>query len=101
MTQRKSALFAWVVALLSFTLAGLLIHAQHKVGSASPVIAANAMLVRQLQLTDLCVFTEASYTRNPAVAGAAPAFQDSPLSFEHFPSGALVQPHPAAARNVP
>lgn len=94
MTPRKSVLFIRVVALLSFTLAGLLIHARHKVGSASPVVAANALLVRQLQLTDLCVFTEASYTRNPAVTGTASAFQDSPLSLEHFPSGTLMQPSP-------
>lgn len=101
MTPRRSVLFVRAVALLSFTLAGLLIHARHRLGSAPPVVAANALLVRQLQLTDLCVFTEASYTRNPAVAGTAPAFQDSPLSFEHFPSGALMQPPPAAGRKVP
>lgn len=92
MTPRKSVLFLSAVACLTLTLAGLLAHARHRVNSAAPVVAANALLVRQLQLTDLCIFTEASYTRNPNISGLASAFQDSPLSLEHFPSGALMQP---------
>ncbi len=48
-------------------------------------------------LTDLALFTEARYARHPAMADLHSAFQDGPLSFEHFPSGALVAP----ARDFP
>jgi hypothetical protein len=51
-------------------------------------------LVRQLQLTDLCLFTDARYTRNPSQADLHSPFQDYPLAFEHFPSGALLPPPP-------
>lgn len=54
---------------------------------------ANADLVRQLGLTDLSLFTEASYTRHPSHADRHSAFQDGPGTPEHFPSGSLIQPN--------
>jgi hypothetical protein len=47
-------------------------------------------LVVQLQLTDLCLFTEARYTRHLSQADLHSAFQDHPLGLEHFPTGSLV-----------
>jgi hypothetical protein len=94
MTCRKSALFLNAVAILTLILAGLLVHARQRASHAARLDSANALLARQLQLTDLCVFTEAGYTRNPGITGTASAFQDSPLSLEHFPSGTLMQPPP-------
>jgi hypothetical protein len=55
-------------------------------------------LVRSLQLTDLCLFTEARYTRHLSQADLHSAFQDHPLAFEHFPSGSLVVPPAAVTR---
>jgi hypothetical protein len=49
-------------------------------------------MVRRLELTDLCLFTEASYTRHLTQADLHTPFQDSPMTLEHFPSGALVAP---------
>jgi len=49
-------------------------------------------MVQQLQLTDLCLFTEARYTRHPSMADLHSAFQDHPLALEHFPSGSLTPP---------
>ena len=49
-------------------------------------------LVEQLQLTDLCLFTEARYTRHLSQADLHSAFQDHPLGLEHFPTGSLVLP---------
>ena len=49
-------------------------------------------MVRRLELTDLCLFTEANYTRHLSQADLHTPFQDSPMSLEHFPSGALVAP---------
>jgi hypothetical protein len=49
-------------------------------------------LVARLGLTDLCLFSEARYTRHPSQADLHSAFQDHPLAMEHFPSGSLVRP---------
>lgn len=52
-------------------------------------------VVRVLTLTDLCLFTEARYTRHPSMADLHAPFQEHPMSLEHFPSGAImaVPPH--------
>lgn len=47
-------------------------------------------IVKMLALTDLCLFTEARYTRHPSMADLHTPFQDHPLSLEHFPSGSLI-----------
>ena len=49
-------------------------------------------MVSQLQLTDLCLFTEARYTRHLSQADLHSAFQDHPFGLEHFPAGSLVSP---------
>lgn len=51
-------------------------------------------IVRVLTLTDLCLFTEARYTRHPTMADLNTPFQDHPVSLEHFPSGAIMAPPP-------
>ena len=47
-------------------------------------------MVRVLALTDLCLFTEARYTRHPSMADMHTPFQEHPLSLEHFPSGSIM-----------
>ncbi|MEN6622036.1 MAG: hypothetical protein ABFD50_10850, partial [Smithella sp.] len=42
-----------------------------------------------LELTDLCLFTEARYTRHPSQADIYSAFQDHPVALEHFPAGSI------------
>ncbi len=69
---------------------GLLFVDSHFRKSASA--ASNAerrALVRSLQLTDLSLFTEARYTRHLSQADLHSAFQDHPLSAEHFPAGSF------------
>jgi hypothetical protein len=56
------------------------------------LVAEKQRLVVQLALTDLCLFTEARYTRHPSQADLFAAFQDHPLALEHFPTGSLVLP---------
>jgi hypothetical protein len=51
-----------------------------------------AAMVRELGLTDLCLFTEASYTRHITQTDLRTPFQEFPLSLEHFPSGSLMLP---------
>lgn len=55
-------------------------------------IALESALVADLGLTDLCLSSEARYTRHPSQADLHAAFQDHPLALEHFPSGSLIPP---------
>lgn len=48
-----------------------------------------------LGLTDLCVATEARYTRHPAVSEPIAPFMDHPGAIEHFPTGSFWAPPPA------
>jgi hypothetical protein len=87
---RKSTVFVLftVVNLLLFAL--FLVHARTVQGRVEAQLLPSAQIVKELQLTDLCLFTEARYTRHPSMADFHSAFQDHPLSLEHFPSGSLV-----------
>ena len=100
MAPRHSTLFLGGTTILWLLLAGLLTGSLFAVGAAQPALSRKAQLVRDLELTDLCLFTEASYTRHLAMTDLNTPFQDSPGSFEHFPTGALVAPphHLVAAR---
>lgn len=51
-------------------------------------------IVRALTLTDVCLTTEARYTRHPSMADLHTPFQEHPLALDHFPSGALMTPPP-------
>jgi hypothetical protein len=85
---------AYLICLaLSMAVFGLLmVHAALGGKRHMHVIRENAAMVEALGLTDLCMFTEARYTRHPAVADLNTAFQDHPASLEHFPSGSLIGP---------
>ena len=43
-------------------------------------------------ITDLCLSTEAAYTRHPSQSDWHSPFQSHPLALEYFPSGAIVTP---------
>ena len=92
MKARRSTIYLTTTALLTLVLAGLVLHASREVRGSEPGLARKAELVRQIELTDLCLFTEANYTRNPSMTDMATPFQDSPMSLDHFPSGALIGP---------
>jgi len=67
------------------------LHARHAQQHAGSQMAQ----LRRLQVTDLCLVTEARYTRHPALADHHAPFQEHPLALEHFPSGSLILPsHP-------
>jgi hypothetical protein len=61
-------------------------------------LAWKAELVARLQLTDVCLFPEARYTRHPSQSDIHSAFQDHPVGLEHFPSGSILSP-PRALSN--
>ena len=94
MPGRKSNIFFIVVALGAAAFGLMIAHAHHRNGNAGPGLKEKAMLVERLELTDLCLFTDARYARHPSMADLHTAFQDSPMSVEHFPSGTLILPPP-------
>lgn len=87
-----------MLALLLFLLLTIataaLLHAERTERRAGPGRERNRTLVTQLRLTDLCLTTEAPYTRNPSLADRHTPFQDHPVALEHFPSGSLIAPPP-------
>jgi hypothetical protein len=63
--------------------------AARRVRAAAGDAAVQAALVARLGLTDVCLFTDARYTRHLSQADAFSAFQDHPRAIEHFPSGSV------------
>jgi hypothetical protein len=90
--MRKSTAFILVTSVNIVLMALLVLNARHRQREDGPMLSANAEMVRSLLISDLCLFTEARYTRHPAMADLHAPFQDHPLAFEHFPSGSLVAP---------
>ena len=90
--MRNSSLFFIYITSGAVLLSLLLAHASFSESARQPVLEEKAALVKTLKLTDLCLFTEARYTRNLSQADLNTAFQDHPLSLEHFPSGSFTQP---------
>jgi hypothetical protein len=91
--MRKSTLFIGLTAVGCLCLAGLI--------GLYPIVAGKAtarridgerLIVGRLALTDLCLFTEASYTRHPNLADRFVPFQDHPMAASHFPSESLLGP---------
>ena len=70
----------------------LFIHPHLQRDDSHNKLAKRKDLVRTLRLTDLCIFTEARYTRHLSQADLQSPFQDYPTAFDHFPSGSLVRP---------
>jgi hypothetical protein len=94
MPSRKSDFFIVFVVICSMFMLLMTVHAAFSVRHAMQNIQAKARMVRELHLTDLCLFTDARYTRHPSMADLHTAFQDHPMSLEHFPSGTVVAPPP-------
>lgn len=90
MAPRRSTMFLQLLlamGLLAIAAAG---HSKAGRASAAPDLALQAALVARLELTDLCLSTEARYTRHPSQADAFAPFQDHPRAIEHFPSGSIL-----------
>jgi hypothetical protein len=90
--MRKSTFFYAGFAVLLVLFGLMFAHAYFRQNTDRPLLQAKQEMVRQLELTDLCLFTDARYTRHPTMADLNTPFQDYPLSLEHFPSGSLVPP---------
>ncbi|HMK49634.1 MAG TPA: hypothetical protein VK435_06250 [Thermodesulfovibrionales bacterium] len=96
---RKSGIFLCFIAVSLLLVSVMFVYAFFRVRSDAGTIIRQSEIVKELQLTDLCLFTEARYTRNPSQADLHAAFQDHPVSIEHFPAGSLVMP-PECLRRI-
>ena len=91
--MRKSTIYLTFITFCIVVLALLLVaHPLLSTPYYEQILAGKKTLVQKLELTDLCLFTEARYTRHLSQADLHSAFQDHPMAFEHFPSGSLVLP---------
>jgi hypothetical protein len=96
---RRTRTFGLFVAGLAALFGAMAAHAVLAARAAGPALRERAALVRRLGLTDLCLSTEANYTRHLALADFHTAFQDHPLALEHFPSGSVLEPSPPLRRD--
>ena len=97
--MRPSTVYIGATVCLVLLLAGLLGHSYSEREASRELLQRMTGMVSSLNLTDLCLFTEASYTRHLSMTDFTTPFQDSPLAFEHFPTGALVTPPPHLGRS--
>ena len=92
MWQRKCNRFFFYIQLNIIILILMFVHAYFARSAAVSIFQEKSGLVSRYELTDLCLFTDARYTRHPVMADLNTPFQDYPMSFEHFPSGSLMTP---------
>ncbi|MBU0484444.1 MAG: hypothetical protein KKB30_08020 [Proteobacteria bacterium] len=90
--MRPSKVLFIVVLFLVFVDAGLYLHARDQQKRYASSLEAIKIATAVLGLTDLCVSTEARYTRHPAVSDPIVPFMDHPGAIEHFPSGSFWAP---------
>ncbi|TAN39379.1 MAG: hypothetical protein EPN25_12005 [Nitrospirae bacterium] len=94
MSGTRSFLMLFLVIVTGLLLCLMLVHAGSARRKAVPALTMKSEMVKRFGLTDLCIFTDARYTRHPSMADLHTPFQSYPLSFEHFPSGSLMPPPP-------
>jgi hypothetical protein len=90
--MRKSTGYFVFLLFLAVTFTALFPHARYRQTAEAHSLDTMAGMVRDLGLTDLCLFTEASYTRHITQTDLRTPFQEVPMSLEHFPSGSLMLP---------
>jgi hypothetical protein len=79
-----------IILLFFFILdTSLFIHSQRLKEEIRSDEEIQKIAVAGLGLTDLCVATEARYTRHPAVSDPMAPFMDHPGALEHFPTGSF------------
>ena len=88
--MRRSLKFLLFIAASLLLFLALPLHARHARQDGDATLLNSPL--RRLQVTDLCLATEARYTRHPAMADRHAPFQEHPLALEHFPTGALIMP---------
>ena len=88
--RRKSHVFLFYIGVNLLLLCLMFAHASFRQKSDLEALVKQREMVERLELTDLCLFTDARYTRHPSMADRNTPFQDYPMSLEHFPSGSIM-----------
>lgn len=92
MNNRKAEVFLLFIAFFFVLLLACISHAAISRSARVWEFREMAAMAQRYTLTDLALFTEARYTRNPSLADYYAAFQAHPMALEHFPSGSIVGP---------
>jgi hypothetical protein len=90
--MRKSDGFGLFIGSGMLLLMVILIQAHFVARADLPALRQKAAVARNLGLTDLCLSTEARYTRHLSQSDWHAAFQSHPLALDHFPSGSVLAP---------
>ena len=90
--MRKSDGFGLFIGSGMLLLVAILIQAHFLARADLPGLMQKAAVVKNLGLTDLCLSTEARYTRHLSQSDWHAAFQSHPLALDHFPSGSVLGP---------
>ena len=90
--MRKSDGFGLFIGSGILLLVAILVQAHFVMRAYLPLLQQKAAVAKNLGLTDLCLSTEARYTRHLSQADWHAAFQSHPLALDHFPSGSVLAP---------
>ncbi|MDD2904179.1 MAG: hypothetical protein PHU44_17265 [Syntrophales bacterium] len=90
--MRKSSIFLVFIGACSLALGLAFLDAHLQAAGDLPYLRQEIKVVETLQLTDLCLATEARHTRHPSQADWHSPFQSHPGALDHFPSGGIIQP---------
>ena len=90
--QRSVVYLSATIAGAAFLAGLILIHPGIGKRETTLRLAKERAMVARFELTDICLFTEASYLRHPNLADRFAPFQDSPMAQAHFPSESLLFP---------
>jgi hypothetical protein len=88
--MRPAHIFVLIIIFLLVLDTALYIHVRFQRETVlRPASRLNDIVTAGLGLTDLCLATEARYTRHPAVSDPMVPFMDHPGAIEHFPTGSF------------
>ena len=87
--MRPSQILLIILLVFFFIDTSLFIHSRRLEKELQADEEIQKIVVAGLGLTDLCVATEARYTRHPAVSDPMAPFMDHPGALEHFPTGSF------------
>lgn len=87
--MRPSHILLIILLVFFFIDTSLFIHSRRLEKELQADEEIQKIVVAGLGLTDLCVATEARYTRHPAVSDPMAPFMDHPGALEHFPTGSF------------
>ena len=91
--MRPAHILFILLVFLSCLDAALYLHATYLAQDIQSDREIQLIAVAGLGLTDLCVATEARYTRHPSVSDSMAPFMDHPGAIEHFPTGSFWAPY--------